>query len=127
MAERKGGREEEQDRGTKAEHGKGREDEEVFPRGTKDVLGSDDHPQWLKDPKVKSVDVDVAPMRQIDLEQIDSEQWAARPIWQEPRPEEREVPESIDADTEDSDWEDAAPDMEASTDIYDEEDENDIS
>ena len=137
MAERKGRGEAEKDRGTKAEHGIGREDEGMGDRGTKAGLGGDDNADWLKDPNVKSADVDVGPMRQID-----PEQHAERPIWQEPKPTERESvpdtdpaavvgpdyqdgPESIDADTDDGDWDDDAPEMEADVDIDDDEDEED--
>ena len=44
MPERRGQREEGKDQGTKAEHGIGREDEGIEPRGTKDALGSDNSP-----------------------------------------------------------------------------------
>ncbi len=56
MAKRKDEREEEQDQGTKAEHGIGREDAAMENRGTKADLGSDDDPSWLKDPKADIVD-----------------------------------------------------------------------
>ena len=79
MAKRKDEREEEQDQGTKAEHGIGRPDAEMEHRGTKADLGGDDDTTWLKDPKAElggnddttwlkdpnaeSANVDVGPMR----------------------------------------------------------------
>ena len=56
MAERRHGRDEEQDRGTKDEHGIGREDEGAEDRGTKAELGGNDDTEWLKDPKADIVD-----------------------------------------------------------------------
>ena len=85
MAKRKDEREEEQDKGTKAEHGIGRPDAEMEHRGTKAELGGDDDTTWLKDPKAESADVDVGPMRPTG-----PDQGVERPIWQEPRPLEGE-------------------------------------
>ena len=61
MAERRRGRDEEQDRGTKDEHGIGREDEGMEDRGTKSEYG-------------------IGP----------EDEGVERPIWKEPRPTERE-------------------------------------
>ena len=79
MAKRKDEREEEQDQGTKAEHGIGREDAAMENRGTKAELGGGNNTDWLedpkaelgggndsdwiKDPKAESADVDIGPIR----------------------------------------------------------------
>ena len=133
MAEIKGGPEKEQDRGTKAEHGIGRddagmddrgtkaehgigkEDEGMGDRGTKAELGSDDDTEWLKDPKAGPAAIDVGPTVR---ESADKDDPAAVIS-----PDFQEGPESIDADAEDGDWDDDAPEMEADFDMGDEEDE----
>ena len=53
MAKRKDEREEEQDRGTKADHGIGRPDAEMENRATKAGLGDQNDTEWLKDPKAE--------------------------------------------------------------------------
>ena len=53
MAKRKDEREEEQDRGTKADHGIGRPDAEMENRATKAELADQNDTEWLKDPKAE--------------------------------------------------------------------------
>ena len=67
----------------------GSDDDTTWLKDPKAELGTDDDTTWLKDPKDESADVDVGPTRPIDPEQLDPQQHAERPIWQEPRPEER--------------------------------------
>ena len=119
MAKRKDEREEEQDRGTKADHGIGRPDAEMENRATKAGLGDQNDTEWLKDPKaeltggndtewIKDPKADI--VDPVHTEGADLLDTATVPQFQE-------GPESIDAENEDADWDDDAPEMEVEVDI----------
>ena len=106
MAEGKGRREEEKDRGTKAEHGIGSEDEGV------------ERPIWpepIPRERERGPDTDPAGLGVGPISRKgtgDDEGDPAAVIW----PDFKEGPESIDAETEDADWADG-PEMEADIDL----------
>ena len=96
MADRRRGRDEEQDRGTKAEHGIAREDEGMDDRGTKAEHGIAREDEGMEDRGTKA-EHGIGP----------EDEGVERPIWKEPRPTERE--EEKDPKTEltggnDTDW-----------------------
>jgi len=96
MADRRRGRDEEQDRGTKDEHGIGREDEGMEDRGTKAEHGIGREDEGMEDRGTKAE------------HGIGSEdEGVERPIWKEPRPTEREEGQDPRAELgggNDTDW-----------------------
>ncbi len=98
MAERRRGRDEEQDRGTKAEHGIAREDEGMDDRGTKAEHGIAREDEGMEDRGTKA-EHGIGP----------EDEGVERPIWQEPRPTEREEEKDVDPKAElggddDTEW-----------------------
>ena len=85
MAERRRGRDEEQDRGTKAEHGIAREDEGMDDRGTKAEHGIAREDEGMEDRGTKA-EHGIGP----------EDEGVERPIWKEPRPTEREEEKDVD-------------------------------
>ena len=85
MADRRRGRDEEQDRGTKAEHGIAREDEGMDDRGTKAEHGIAREDEGMEDRGTKA-EHGIGP----------EDEGVERPIWKEPRPTEREEEKDVD-------------------------------